>query len=95
MVNSELGYSSFFSFFYPNHIHFFVIEIYRGMKQVPPRGDKMKKEQIKNDVDLWIAAEDLPQGGLKVIKGFSVFNGMDEDEVEAYLDFRHWYMSKD
>lgn len=55
----------------------------------------MEKEQIKNDVDLWIAAEDLPQGGLKVLRGFDAYEGMDDDEIEAYLDYRHWYMSKD
>ena len=55
----------------------------------------MEKEQISQNVDYWIAEEDLPpRPGLKVIRGFNPYAGMDEDEIEAYLDFRSWYMSK-
>ncbi len=56
----------------------------------------LEKEQISYAVDGMIAKEDLPPGpGLRVLKGFSIYAGMDEDEIEAYLEFRHWYLRQD
>ena len=56
----------------------------------------MEKEQISKTVDCWIAEEDLPsRPGLKVVKSFDAHEGMDEDEIEAYMDFRRWYMSQE
>ena len=56
----------------------------------------MEKEQISKTVDCWIAVKDLPsRSGLKVVKRFDAYEGMDEDEIEAYMDFRSWYMNKE
>jgi len=44
----------------------------------------MEKEQISKAVDCWIAEEDLPsRPGLKVVKSFDAYEGMDEDEIEG------------
>ena len=56
----------------------------------------LEKEHISKAVCGWIAEEEMPPGpGLKVLKGFDPYAGMDEDEIEAYLDFRHWYQNRD
>jgi hypothetical protein len=56
----------------------------------------MKEKEIGEIVDSWIAQEELPRrANLKVIKSFDPYEGMDLDEVEAYLEFRGWYMAKD
>ncbi len=53
-------------------------------------------QHISHEVDSWIAKEELaPRANLKVLKAFDPYEGMDEDEIEAYHDFRHWYMTLD
>jgi len=55
-------------------------------------------EQIKQEIENWIAMEELPtRYGLKVIKGFDLYEGMnnDDEEIEAYHDFRNWYMNRE
>ncbi len=57
---------------------------------------RMKEEQIGEIVDSWIAQEEIPRrANLKVIKSFDPYEGMDCEEIEAYLEFRSWYMAKD
>lgn len=56
----------------------------------------MKDKEIGEIVDSWIAQEEIPRrANLKVIKSFDPYEGMDLDEIEAYLEFRGWYMAKD
>lgn len=56
----------------------------------------MNAEQIKRNVEVWILEEDLPmRAGLKVLKGFDPYEGMDENEIEAYWDFINWYLSQE
>jgi len=54
----------------------------------------MISEQIVKTVDGWIDEEELPvMAGIKVIKGFDPYEGMDDDEIEAYHDFMHWALT--
>ena len=54
------------------------------------------KEEISNQVDRWIAEEQLPvRATLKPIKGFDPYDGWSEDEVVAYSDFMQWWLSQD
>jgi hypothetical protein len=57
----------------------------------------MKENEIGEIVDSWIAQEEIPRrANLKVIKSFDPYEGMDcEEDIEAYLEFRRWFMSKD
>ena len=60
--------------------------------------ESVRKEQIEigQDVDSWIADEELPaRAGFKVIKGFDQYEGMDEDEIQAYKEFRRWFVNKE
>jgi len=60
--------------------------------------ESVRKEQIEisQDVDSWIADEQLPaRAGLKAIKGFDPYEGMDEDEIQAYKEFRRWFVNKE
>ena len=54
-------------------------------------------EQIGQDVDSWIAESELPtKACLQVAKkGFNAYEGMDDDEIEAYKEFRRWFVNKD
>jgi hypothetical protein len=53
-------------------------------------------EKIKKQIEDWVREEDMqPRAGLKVLKRFDPYEGIDEDEIEAYLDFRSWYMGLD
>jgi hypothetical protein len=55
-----------------------------------------ERDKIGRIVDSWIAQEEIPRrANLKVIKSFDPYEGMDLDEIEAYLEFRSWYMAKD
>ena len=55
-----------------------------------------KQIEIGEQVDSWIADEQLPRiAGFKVIKGFDQYGGMDEDEISAYKEFRRWFVNKD
>ena len=64
---------------------------YDSLREVP----KMKsREQITYTVDSWIDQEELPiRPGLKVIKGFNPYEGMDDEEIEAYRGFFSWYLA--
>ena len=54
------------------------------------------KEQISKEIDTWIDEEELPSSPfLKRLKPFDPYEGMDEDEIEAYREFRNWYLTKD
>ena len=54
------------------------------------------KEQISYTVDSWIDQKELPvRPNLKVIKGFSPYEGMDDEEIEAYRDFISWYLTQE
>lgn len=60
--------------------------------------ESVRKEQIEisQDIDRWIAEEQLPaRAGFKVIRGFDQYEGMDEDEIQAYKEFRRWFVNKD
>ncbi len=49
------------------------------------------QHQISIEVDRWIDEEDIPsRANFKAIRGFSTYEGMDEDEIEAYRDFMYW-----
>jgi hypothetical protein len=51
---------------------------------------------INEQVDSWIEEEQLPpRANFKVKKGFDPYEGMDEDEIEAYKTFRSWFVNKD
>ena len=55
-----------------------------------------KQIEIGEQVDSWIADEQLPRrAGFKVIRGFDQYEGMDEDEISAYKEFRRWFVNKD
>jgi len=55
-----------------------------------------KQIEIGEQVDSWIADEQLPRrAGFKVISGFDQYEGMDEDEISAYKEFRRWFVNKD
>ena len=54
------------------------------------------KEVIGEQVDSWIAEEQLPaRATLQKLKGFDQYEGMDEDEIEAYKEFRRWFVNKE
>ncbi len=54
------------------------------------------RQHISHEVDSWIAKEELaPRASLKVLKAFDPYEGMDEDEIEAYNDFVSYYLAKD
>jgi len=67
------------------------------------------EQQISEQVDSWIAEEDLPsRANVKPLKAQNpaylgiadpiteewLLEPMDEDEIEAYRDFMHWNMAK-
>ena len=53
-------------------------------------------EQVGCEVDSWIAEEELPvTAQLKVIRAFDPYQGMDDEEIEAYRDFMSWYLAQD
>ena len=57
---------------------------------------QQKKEGMSKEVDTWIAEEELPSSPfLKRLKTFDPYEGMDDDEIEAYREFRMWYLTKD
>ena len=59
-------------------------------------GVKKSKEVIGNVVDSWIAEEQLPaRATLQKLKWFDQYEGMDEDEIEAYKEFRRWFVNKE
>jgi len=54
------------------------------------------KEKIHKGIEGWIMEEDLPpRANLKVLKGFDPYEGMDEEEIEAYHDFIHWAVAQE
>ncbi len=55
----------------------------------------MKKEQISRVVDEWIAEEELPVNARLMVDRASLYDGMDDDELEAYFEFRSWFMGRD
>jgi hypothetical protein len=57
---------------------------------------KMSLVEISREVDSWIDEEELPvRDGLKPVSGFDPYEGMDEEEIEAYLDFMHWFLNRE
>ena len=55
----------------------------------------MEIEQIRQDVDAMIAAEDLPTSpGMRPLRQFDCLREDDPDEAEAWLDFIRWYLGK-
>ena len=65
-------------------------------KEIRNNGCK-STEQIGQDVDSWIAEEQLPSKACLQVakKGFDPYEGMDEDEIEAYKEFRRWFVNKE
>jgi hypothetical protein len=60
----------------------------------------MDKNKISIEVDSWIAEKDIPQSAcLKVVRTsaryFDPCDGEDDDEREAYYEYRWWYLTKD
>lgn len=56
----------------------------------------MSLDAFTQENDSWIDEDDLPtRAGLKVLKGFSPYDGMDEDEIVAYKDFMHWAINRE
>ena len=54
------------------------------------------REQISEIVDCWIDEGELPQrANLKPISKFDDIYPKDEEELEAYWDFIHWYLSQE
>jgi len=57
---------------------------------------KKTVQEIGVEIDSWIADEQIPsKANYKVKKGFDPYEGMDEDEIEAYKEFRRWFVNKE
>lgn len=56
----------------------------------------MDKKQISQVVDAWIAEEELPVSAtVKPVRKYDLYQGMDEQDIEAYWDFIRWYLSQE
>lgn len=56
----------------------------------------MNAEQISQVVDSWIGEDELPvSAGLKQVRRYDLYTGMDESEIEAYWDFISWYLGQE
>ena len=56
----------------------------------------MDTEQISQEVDSWIAEDELPvSAGLKRVRKYDLYTDMDELEIEAYWEFISWYLRQE